>query len=217
MRWLCRSVTVVALLAAFSSGCGSTAGGRLVFLFIRFDNTGITQVDSVRESSADVDVVQDLCVTGTGAMVTTTVEPFTQTTINAVFRNEEASNIRLEGYAVHISDPNSGLGDFSGTLNGNIVGGRCSNLDKQCADDADCSEGTSSGTCTHSESTVTGILLFDFLAKQSVNPAIYGVGTNMTVTFFASDPNQSFDVAARYVVTFADFDNCMMTSGTGGA
>jgi len=217
MRWVCRSVTALALLAALASGCGSTASDRLVFRFLNWDSTGLNQADSVRPASADVDVVPQLvCLSGGTAMS----EPFTQTIINAVFQNEEASDIRLEGYVVHFNDGRFGVGDGGGSTTADIIGGRCTNnSDKQCADDTDCSLVGITGTCAHSQTTVSGLVLVDFAAKAAVqsHPELWYVATSLTVTFFGSDPNQSFETSAGYVVTFGDFDNCMTTTGTGGA
>src|SRR5262249_20688461 len=105
LGWLCKSMTAMALLTAIVVGCGSTAHDRLVFRFVRWDGEGITQEDSVGESSADVDVVQDCCTFNPDGSCAT-FEPITQTTINAIFSNEEASDIRLESYTVHVEDPN---------------------------------------------------------------------------------------------------------------
>jgi hypothetical protein len=197
-------------------GCGSTADDRLVFRFVGFDSSGITQKDSVRATSADVDVVQDACDSTMPEVVN---EPFTVTSINATFRNEEGSDIQLDGYTVHFDDPRTGLADFSGSLNGNIVGGRCSN-NAQCTVDADCvaaggTGATTSVTCDHTQTTISGIVLFDFKAKAHVSPQIFGEATSLTITFFGSDANQSFQTTAGYVVTFDDFDNCSTTTGGG--
>lgn len=213
MGRLRKLVTGVAL-SALILGCGSTAEDRLVLQFQSFNGVGITQEDAVRENSADVDVVQDICSITDGVP---DFEPFTQTTINAVFRNQEAADIRLEQYIVHVGG-DSGLGDIQQSISTNIPGGRCTNVDQQCASDFDCIVGTTSGTCEHTETTVRSLLLFDFLAKASVNPAVYGEGLTITVTFFGSDAaNQHFQTTTNYVVTFADFDHCAATSATGGS
>ncbi len=211
MRRLCKSVTGMALLAALWVGCGSTGGDdRLIFRFIRFDGQGLTQQDSVRTNSADVDVIQDICSVADGVP---SFEPFTQTSINAVFRNEQALDIRLERYRVRVGGK-SGLGVFEGRLSDNIPGGRCINVDRSCTADSDCGAG---GTCEHAETTVSSIILFDFLAKASVNPEVYGEALTVSVSFFGSDATeQSFQTTANYVVTFADFDHCA-SSGTGAS
>jgi hypothetical protein len=226
-RWLCGSLMGVAVLGTVSFGCGSTGADRLVLIFERWDNTGLTQVDQVGATSADVDVVQDICSVG----MVMTPEPFTDTRINAVFLNQEASSIRLEQYTIHFDDPRIGLADITWTAGsggsfGDIVGGRCSNVDKQCADDTDCITVGGTGSCTHTETTISGLLLFDFIAKQHVNLCSDanptncvppGQGEGLTVTFFGSDPNLSWSTAAHYVAVFDDFDNCRISTGGGGA
>jgi hypothetical protein len=216
MRRLCRSVTGIALLAVLSGGCGgSTAHDRLVLRFLRFDNAGITQSDQVRETGADVDVLQECCSLNPDSTCAK-AEPFTQTSINAVFRNEQAADILLTGYTVDYG-PNSGLpnhlnlevfdGKLHGALSTNIVGGRCSsNISTQCAVDADCSGGVggAGGLCNHTETAVSGILLVDFDVKENI-----AVGTrNVLVTFYGSDALQSFQTSAGYVIRFDDFNSC---------
>src|SRR6202158_1557952 len=120
MRWLCRSVTAMAFWGALSVGCGSSAGARLVLRFIHFNNTGLTQKDAVGQNSADVDVVQDVCRQG----VTLTAEPFTETAVNAVFKNEGASDIRLSQYSVRVGG-RSGFGTLQPNISANISGGTC--------------------------------------------------------------------------------------------
>lgn len=194
MRRLCGLI----LMATLALGCGSTGNDdQLVFQFVRFDNAGLTQQDAVRETSADVDIVQDLCP---GPPVT--VEPFTNTTINAVFRNLEASDIRLERVVID-TGPTSQYGVIRRNITGVIPGGRCSS-GAQCGSDADCVSGGISGTCAHSETTISAILLFDVFDKQHIQ-----TGTdNVRISFFAADPNRSFEARTSYSVTFADFNNC---------
>ena len=222
MRWLFRSVTGLALLASLVSACGSTSSDRLIFRFIRWDNTGITQPDSVGEGSADIDVVQDVCTAGTMGGPPT-FEPFSNTIINAVFRNEQASDIRFDGYTTEISDKRLAQANVTnGELTATIPGGRCSTVDRACGSDDDCVVSGTAGTCTHSETTVSGIVLVDLLAKVGViqpvaelHPDILGRSLTITVTFFGSDANQSFETAATYTVVFADFDNCSTSTGGG--
>jgi hypothetical protein len=194
------------------SGCGSTdrsSGGSdyLIFQFLRFDNTGITQTDSVRPTSADVDNFQDPCISGQ----TVTAEPFTNTTINAVFHNHEASDITLDKVVIDVG-PMSGLpnkGVITHLVPGSavIAGGRCINFDNQCGSDADCLGIV--GACVHTDTTISGILLFDVFEKSNIQDGTYGV----RITFFGSDPNQSLELSTSYTVTFADYDNCTKTGG----
>jgi hypothetical protein len=217
MGRLSRLITV-AVLVVLAGGCGSTGGAggddALVLQFIQWDNAGLTQSDSVGESSADVDVVQDLCP----PFPPGTAEPFTQTEINAVFQNNEGSDILLQGYRTEIGDPRLVQSNISnGHLSTNITGGRCSNGEK-CTTDRDC---LFAGMCLHSETTVSGIVLFDFVGKEVIytvsldHPDVLGQATPLKVTFFGSDPNRSFQITANYTVTFADFDNCQAASGGG--
>jgi hypothetical protein len=209
MRRLCRSVTVVALLAALWVGCGSTGSSdSLVFQFIAFDGMGITQADSVRETSADVDTTVDCCAFTADGSACTTIERFTQTSINATFRNNEAADITLNGYTVNLG-PNSGVGVFQGELSTALLGGRCVGFDQACASNNDCAQLSTGGVgttipCVHSETTVSGILLFDIDTKLHVIPGTY----NVAITFFGSDANQSFEAKTSYVVRFDDFNNC---------
>ncbi len=197
MRRLCGGMGL-ALLMALSGGCGSTSGeDALVFQFLNFDATGITQADSVRETSADVDNSQEFCLSGLP-------EPFTQTIINAVFRNNEAADLHLNSMVIDLG-PNSGRGTITRTIDGSIIGGRCSNIDQQCAFDSDClAAGGVVGSCVHTETTINGILLFDFDDKLATNTGTY----NASITFFASDSNHTFQTGTSYVVRFDNFNNC---------
>jgi hypothetical protein len=193
-----------ALLAAVVTGCGSTSGDdALVLQFVGFDNSGITQPDAVRETSADVDILQDICLSGIP-------EPFTQTIINATFRNSQAADLRLQQVVIAVG-PSGSLKTITHQLDGEIRGGRCSNIDQQCSTDADCISGTTTGSCNHTDTTIGGILLFDFSDKQRFlsQPGTY----NVTITFFAFDPVHDFQTSTGYTVTFADFDNCTLTGG----
>ncbi len=214
MRRLCRSVTEMALLAALAWGCGSTAGDSLTLRFTGFNSLLLTQGDSVRETSADVDVVAGGCSTGeVGATIT--AEPFTQTIINAVFINEEAADITLQRYRIYlpptINGVPTGLGEFiEQTVGKNIPGGSCENITRSCATNDDCGVAGVLGSCVHSSTIVGGLVLFDFATKQLLNrPQFFGVASNITIQFFGTDDaNQSFEVTTSYVATFGDFNNC---------
>ena len=207
MRWLCGRKAGVTLLAAVAAGCGSTGNDDLlVFHFLRFNSIGITQADSVGETSADVDIVQDACQSG----ITITPEFFTVTTINAVFRNEEAADLQLEQVVIDVG-PKAGRATITHQVSGDLQGGRCSNVDLQCASDADCvsPSSTTPGSCTHTDTTISNILLFDFDDKAHILPGTYSVN----ITFFASDAVRSFQISTNYVVTFEDFNNCPASAG----
>jgi hypothetical protein len=206
MLRLCGLISGAMLMAVLWVGCGSTGGDdQLVMQFLRFDNSGITQADSVREDSADVDIWPPAICDELG-----TVEPFTQTVINAVFRNNEASDITLDRIVIDVG-ATSGRAIVSHNIGGVLPGGRCDNIDKQCSQDADCISASSAtaGSCAHTETTISGILLFDFDDKAHINPGTYSV----MITFYGSDPNRSFETSTNYLVRFDYFDNCAATGG----
>jgi len=95
MRWLCGRMMGAALLAVVT-GCGSTSGDdALVLQFVGFDSSGITQADAVRENSADVDILQEICPSKIP-------EFFTSTIINATFRNNEAADLHLQHMVIGV-------------------------------------------------------------------------------------------------------------------
>ncbi len=168
------------------------------FTFLRFDTSGINQADSVRQSSADVDTVQDVCVSATDSTV---AETFTPTVINAVFRNESAADLELQSISIDLG-PASGLGIIHRQLGGVIPGGRCAANNQHCVADGDCGQ---SGPCVYQDTTVDGILLFDFMTKILVIP---GNTYDASITFVASDGTQAFQTDTTYSVHFDDFCNC---------
>jgi hypothetical protein len=202
MRWLSALMSGTMLLGVLEMGCGSTSNDdQLVFQFLHFTGVGITQADSVGETSADVDVVQEYC-----DAEQTTVEPFTNTRINVVFRNNEAADIILNKMVIDI--PGAGIAPIVRTPTGVLPGGRCSNIDQQCASDADCL--AEEGACVHTDTIIANILLFDVNNKEHViAPASY----NVRITFYGADANRSYETSAQYVVNFNDFDNCTQTGG----
>jgi hypothetical protein len=203
MRWMYGRIAGVTLLATIAAGCGSTSGDdSLVFQFVAFDGLGITQADAVRQSSADVDIVQGICPSGLA-------EPFTQTIINATFRNNGAADLQLQKIVIDLG-PTAGRATVTHQVSGDLRGGRCSNVDQECSFDADCLIGTSGGgTCQHTETTIFGILLFSFDDKAHILPGTYSV----TITFFSSDSVHTFRTNTYYVATFANYDNCQLAVG----
>jgi hypothetical protein len=209
MRWLSgRHLLVLGLVAAMS-GCGSGSGDDLILSFIGFSAGNLTQPDAVSMNSADVDVCQGVCVSGSQI----TVEPFAQTRVIATFMNNERANITLDQYT--ISAPGSGIPDQTYNISALIPGGRCAaDQSKQCATDSDCA-----GVCTHSETDVD-ILLYDFVFKSLVvdgecpsvdNPAgsVIPRTLGVNITFSGEDDTQDrFTVHTQYISTFADFDSC---------
>jgi len=217
----------LALLAAVWAGCGSSSEDSTVQQFISFTGEGISQADAVGANSADVDVFQSLCI-GSGDAVPT-AEPYTQTSISAIFRNNEALDIQMQGYKTEIDTGYPELDQqlaLNGDLSSTLIGGRCSNVDRQCGSGADCvALGGGLGTCEHRDTTVPGFVLFDFLGKAAVatlareHPQVAGQNFPMRVTFFGRDATRSWETSAGYNVTFGDYDNCKSDSGgdTGGA
>lgn len=211
MRRFSMSVSSMALLTALVAGCGSSTNdeGRLVMRFVQFNGVGLMQADNVTPNSANVDVVPTICAVDQQGLPTA-FETFTETLINAVFLNEQKSDILLDSVTID-AGPNTGLGVIEQTIAANLPGGKCSqNSDQSCATDADCFL----GVCQHSETTVTGILLFDFQAKAAVLPSVYGQAQNITITFSGNDDRgRTFTVSRGYVVTFDDFNNCSTMAG----
>lgn len=214
MRRVCSWMAGCAVLIILVGGCGSTSDGvdgnsRLTLRSTGFNADGLTQEDEVRANSADVDVFQNLCVTqsdtGTGGM--TTVEPFTQTAINASFVNNQRQDIFLDTMVVHFDDQRVGFGDLTQSINGTVIGGRCStSRDRSCAVNAECPVGE---RCTFSETQVSSLLLVDFLAKSAVQPSLYGESIPARITFTGSDVNNNhYQVTTGYTVTFDNFCNC---------
>ncbi len=217
-RWSWRVLLVTPLLAM---GCGSTGGNDSLTFFrvTGFSGDGLTQADSIGATGANVDVFQGLCGLTSG---NPTVEPFTQTEVNAVFDNLEKLDIQLDRYVVHVNDPQIAIGDFTASTTATIQGGRCvTQTDKQCAQDADCtviSGGTTTvGTCAHLPTTVSGLVLFDFVAKDQIKAQrqVWGQAVPVTITFFAHDLTDSYETTGNYTVTFDNFDNCSTASGGG--
>ena len=217
----------LALLVAVWAGCGSSSEDSTVQQFISFTGEGISQADAVGANSADVDVFQSLCGSGTDAVPT--AEPYTQTSISAIFRNNEALDIQMRGYTTEIDTGYPELDQqlaLSGELSSTLRGGRCSNVDRQCGSSADCvALGGGLGTCEHVDSTVAGLVLFDFIGKAAVatlaqeHPQVVGQNFPMRMKFFGRDATRSWETSAGYNVTFGDYDNCKSDSGggTGGA
>jgi hypothetical protein len=232
MRRLCRLITGAASLTALVMGCGSTGqGDRLVFTFERWDTNSLSGNDVVLESSAQVDVSKDCCTHAADGTCTTV--DYTPTVINAVFRNQEAADMHLEEYAVQVNDSAlAQAGRLGGPPTGpdtQIIGGRCSGSDTHCAVDADCVSSGTAGSCVHTDTTVTGLLLFDLQAKDIVfqiacgadgicrtqddNLQVLNRPVSITVTFFATDDaTRSFEATANYTVTFSHINTC---TGTG--
>lgn len=219
-----RSVTSVVLLLCAAVGlgsCGSSGDAvdgedSLIFRVVGFSSAGLTQSDAVRPNSADVDVVRNFCVStgggggGGGGQAQISLEPFTQTALNVVVRNDQRLDLRLFQMRIHFEDPRTGLGDITENIAATAVGGRCSNAAlRACASSDDCLVGAVRGICNFSDTTISGLLLLDFLAKAAVQPRVYGEAQPVTLTFFARDTQGNvYRATAGYTVTFDNFCNC---------
>lgn len=219
MRWFAWLVAVGGTLVALH-GCGSSGDpmdgeDALVFRVEGISGEGLNQIDSVRPGSADVDVFQNLCVTsggtgGGGGQTQISLEPFTQAVFNAVFRNEQKLDLRLFELVVHFEDDRVGIGDITQAVNATVIGGRCSNAsERACATADDCVVGTQRGACNFTSTTVSGLLLVDFLAKDSVQPRVWRQAMPVRLTFRARDvAGNTYQTSAGYTVTFDNFCNC---------
>jgi hypothetical protein len=194
------TIAATILTAALAFGCGSDAGDSLVLQFQSFsDDAQNGQLDVVSQTSASVDVVQDLCLPGN------TAEPFGETFAGATFVNREGADIVLDTITIN----NQPAGAAVRTRQGSTVikGGRCAgNSSRQCALDGECGL----GLCEHSETRVT-FLLFDFGTKDTVSHGTF----NIVITFSGIDSrNARFTPRpTNMTVTFEDFDHCPSTGG----
>jgi len=186
-------------MAALWCGCGSGAGDRLILQFVNFQDPANGQLDTIGQTSAQVDVVRDVCTDGSD-------EPFTETDAAAVFVNQGASDLVLQNIKVTI--PNSGVPTYSinlGPAGPVISGGRCAGeLGRSCGVDLDCVVNGMTSSCIHTESTIE-FKLFDIEKKLLVTPGVYDVA----ITFSAQDASEeNFNVTTRLRTTFTDFCHC---------
>jgi len=197
MRWVYRLAGTV-LMAALVASCGSGAGDQLVLQFLNFQNPENGQTDAIIQTSAEVDIVQDQCSGGS-------FEPFFETSATAVFVNQGGSDIQLD--TVDIDTRAAGAPPVTRHISAAVIGGRCvGNSSKQCSLDSDCL-----GFCQRTDSSVT-FLLFDFGTKFQVSPGTYDI----PITFSGQDAAESrFTVRTHMTVTFADFDHCSASTGSG--
>jgi hypothetical protein len=197
------------MLAA--GGCGGGGGDDLILAFQGFNSDGITQSDAVGANTADIDVCQGFC----GSIDAPTVEPFTQTRVNAVFVNRGKADIVIRSYTVSV--PGSGVPDQTFSVSARIPGGRCGvQAQDQCAFDDECGL---VAVCTHQETQVE-LLLFDFTFKSLVvdgqcpsfeDPfgSVISHTRDVFVTFRGEDESdENFTVRAAYQATFDNFSTC---------
>ena len=202
-------VTVAVVSTALLSACGSTSNdSALVLQFLGFSDQGITQSDRVSPGLAEVDIIQECCTVDTATGMCTAVEPFTETTANARFVNEQGLDITIDRYEVEIADPDAGVPVRMRNAGNQVVTGkRCdSDTTRQCSTDADCV----SGSCRPSETGIH-VLLFDFSDKLLIEPRaqIFGATLPVNVRFFGSDVTGArWGADVTYQARFDDFDNC---------
>lgn len=217
MRRLIGSGALV--LMATILGCGSDAGDRQVLSFVGFTGEGITQADAVLDTHAEVDICLGLCIEEDEV----DAEPFTQTTVNAMFVNRGKADILLDEYTLFASG--SGIDPITRRIGRLIPGGRCADdPQRACAVDEECL----AGSCRHQETAVS-LLFYDFDFKDRVllgqcptfelDPVTGeisfdpGLVTTQTLDVFLTftgidDRNERFTISAGYQSTFDDFDNC---------
>lgn len=209
MMRVCRqAIAVVGLVGALTlAACGSTNSGgnsdNLVLAFIGFSDMNISQCDAVNPEVADIDLVQDECVSGGMS----TPEPFTQTSATATLQNNEKLNITINSYTVDYQQ--TGVAPITQQTSQIVVGRRCSNnATVPCAVDSDClSISGGAGTCLASQSTIQ-VLLADFNTKAFLLPDI-GNTVPLVVTFFGSDDaNNDWQTQGTISATLEDFNNC---------
>jgi hypothetical protein len=222
-----------------AAGCGSSgfsgqgSSDSLTMSFQGFTGEGIMQQDVVGNTSADVDLCQDICaISGSILVPTVQLEKFTSTTANALFVNEGFADILLDRYTVTFP---AGLGIPTRTVQTGVLlpGGTCSSLpNTHCGSDADC---TFAGPCDHPTVPVQ-VLLYDFATKAQLIPTgqtcpmlgednqgnliiipgdVTPFSFQTNLTFSGSDETgKRFTVKTGLFGAFSDANNC--TTGSGG-
>src|SRR5215475_11847499 len=230
MWWSRVSTCALSLTCVLGAlGCGGSgfsgqgSSDSLTMSFQAFSGEGITQQDSVFNTSASVDVCQDICAIG-GALVDVQFEAFTETVANALFINNGFADILIDRYTVSI--PGTGIPPRTVQTAVLLPGGRCvSEPTRHCGLDNDC---RLNDTCDHVEVPVQ-VLLYDFTTKELIRGdqrcpeldpenlvVIPGNVTPQTaqtnVTFSGSDESgERFTVKTGLVGSFFDANNCGMT------
>lgn len=209
MRRVCRLAVTAAMIGLLGS-CGSTDNGptgsdALVLNFQGFSDMGITQCDQVNPEVAEIDLIQDICMTGQGGEGTP--EPFTETSATAMLQNNQKLDITLNSYSVNFVE--SGAPEMTFSTSQTITGKRCTNdSSKSCAVDSDCVIlGGGIGLCNPSISSLQ-VLLASFTTKNFLLPDI-GDTVNVVVKFFGTDVTGADWVAQGSIAaSLNDFNNC---------
>lgn len=197
---------VVALVALGGSwSCGSTSNDdALVLQFQGFDDEGIIQCDQISPDLASIDIIQDLCTEGGNEGQ---AEPFTETSVNLQFQNNQKLDITIDSYTVDILD--SGVGEVTRLTSQPVQGKRCAtDQARACATDNDCI--LSGGRCFASTSQVQ-VLLADFTTKALIIPSVEPGGRTLdiAVTVYGTDVTGADWQSQAFIAgTFTDFNNC---------
>lgn len=238
MWWSRVSTCVLSLTFVLGAlGCGGSGfsgqngDDALTMSFVGFTGVGITQQDSVGNTSADVDVCPTICDFGEGGIFgDETFEAFTQTRANALFVNLGFADILLDSYTVTIVG--SGIPPRTVDTAALLIGGRCSNSPtRHCSLDNECSLLGVIGTCVQTQTPVE-ILLYTFTDKELISSGPHGdrmcpgvdregnptpgdiipQTLQTTVTFSGSDESgKRFTVKTGLVAGFFDANNCGST------
>lgn len=238
MWWSRVSYCALSLIFVFGAfGCGGSGfsgqngDDALTMSFIQFNDTDITQEDSVIGTAAQVDVCPTICDFGVDGIFGDEVfEAFTETFANAVFQNNGTADILLDSYTVSIV----GAGIPPRTINtaALLPAGRCSNSPTtHCGLDNDCSIfGGMAGQCDQTQVPV-GIVLVNFVEKELAkgdgvcpgvdpNTGLPTPGTvvpqnfQINVTFSGSDETgERFTVRTGLNGSFFDANNCDTSTG----
>jgi hypothetical protein len=229
MRWFSGWCALVLSAVIAFAGCGDDRGeDDLVLAFQGFTGEIAEQADAVGQNTADVDVCQDICVTGEGEVEG---EPFTVTRVGAIFVNQGKADITLENYTLSVfrdlngngvrdeGEPGSGVPEMNFSASTLIPGGRCvGNPQQKCAFDSECT-----GGCLRQE-TIVELLLYDFTFKDLVkdgecpfdpNTGTFTGGSIVSQTYDAiitfrgrDDSNERYQITRSYNSTFDNLDNC---------
>ncbi len=210
MRWLRGLAVLVVALSAVQMGCGSDGcggTGQCTLQLVRFGDGAVGQADAVGPTSAQVDVCQGICSSGSGGSLMS--EPYTSTFVSAFVVNEGKSDIVIN--SIQVSYPNSGLTDLNTGVAGGLIvpGRRCSdNPTLRCADDFECV-----GVCV-SQETAIPFLMFDLDRKNLIGGPACSTGVEpgligAFVTIGGRDADgERFTINGGMNLETANFDNC---------
>jgi hypothetical protein len=211
MWWLRGMAIGIAGLSLVVWGCGDDSfggTGQGTLQLVRFGPGAEEQPDAVGATGAQIDVCQNLCVSGEGGDVM--LEEFSSTQVAAIVVNQGKSDIIVD--SIQIGYPGSGLTDLNTAVAGGfaVPGGRCAgNSSIRCAAAFECV----SGICTTSETAIP-FTIFDLGRKSLVGGPACGLGVEPSIVpAFVAISGRDAD-GERYTISggmnleLADFDNC---------